>query len=290
MKRDWKPELTLRDILITISCLLIYPNPASALNAEAGRLVEEDFAEYERKARLWAQIHAAVPAALAGPVEEARKRGEEDTAVVAGPADRTKGKSRRERKVDTEDVFVREDSIQTTPPRQTTMAPPPKGLGIDLPETSLNANTIETPTQQPPRRRKKAAPEPQAASFASTMPTPTPASGTVSKPLIHSTPSTPSIGQPEPKRRRVTPENGADTTADSTLAASTKPELPPAALQEKQDSWLNWQSLSPQSSPEDETRKKRRKLAEGARLLSVGGSFERYNSGVFGPRIGIERL
>ncbi|KAF2428658.1 UBC-like protein, partial [Tothia fuscella] len=64
LKRDWKPELTLKDVLVTITCLLVCPNPASALNAEAGQLMEEDFKEYERKAMMWSKMHAAVPVHL----------------------------------------------------------------------------------------------------------------------------------------------------------------------------------------------------------------------------------
>lgn len=85
LKRDWKAELGLRHILLvrnhhplcfesdvwrfvfqrflslwrqTIKCLLIHPNPESALNEEAGRLLLEDYAEYESRARLLTEIHA----------------------------------------------------------------------------------------------------------------------------------------------------------------------------------------------------------------------------------------
>ncbi|XP_061813660.1 ubiquitin-conjugating enzyme E2 S [Nerophis lumbriciformis] len=62
LKRDWKAELGLRHVLLTIKCLLIHPNPESALNEEAGRLLLEDYAEYEARARLLTEIHA-----MAGP-------------------------------------------------------------------------------------------------------------------------------------------------------------------------------------------------------------------------------
>lgn len=88
LKRDWKAELGLRHVLLvrcthlcfyikcqsastfiltvdlfysppqTIKCLLIHPNPESALNEEAGRLLLEDYAEYESRARLLTEIHA----------------------------------------------------------------------------------------------------------------------------------------------------------------------------------------------------------------------------------------
>ena len=41
-----------------IKCLLIVPNPESALNEEAGRLLLEDYEEYARRARLFTEIHA----------------------------------------------------------------------------------------------------------------------------------------------------------------------------------------------------------------------------------------
>ena len=67
LKRDWSPDLTLRHVLLTISCLLLCPNPASALNAEAGALLVEDQAAFERRAAMWARLHAAAPPALAWP-------------------------------------------------------------------------------------------------------------------------------------------------------------------------------------------------------------------------------
>lgn len=42
----------------TIKCLLIHPNPESALNEEAGRLLLEDYAEYAYRAHLLTEIHA----------------------------------------------------------------------------------------------------------------------------------------------------------------------------------------------------------------------------------------
>ncbi|CAL8105026.1 unnamed protein product [Calicophoron daubneyi] len=58
LKRDWKSDLGLRHILLTIKCLLMDPNPESALNEEAGRLLLEDYDEYVAQARLYTDIHA----------------------------------------------------------------------------------------------------------------------------------------------------------------------------------------------------------------------------------------
>uniref|UniRef100_A0A670YYT0 UBC core domain-containing protein n=1 Tax=Pseudonaja textilis TaxID=8673 RepID=A0A670YYT0_PSETE len=42
----------------TIKCLLIHPNPESALNEEAGRLLLENYEEYASRAQLLTEIHA----------------------------------------------------------------------------------------------------------------------------------------------------------------------------------------------------------------------------------------
>ncbi|XP_078393929.1 ubiquitin-conjugating enzyme E2 S [Cetorhinus maximus] len=67
LKRDWKAELGIRHILLTIKCLLIHPNPESALNEEAGRLLLEEYEEYASRARLLTDIHARVWLREAGP-------------------------------------------------------------------------------------------------------------------------------------------------------------------------------------------------------------------------------
>ncbi|TGZ76714.1 UBC-like protein, partial [Ascodesmis nigricans] len=58
LKRDWNPRLTLRDVLITIRCLLVWPNHESALNEEAARLMAEGEGRFEERARVWAEVHA----------------------------------------------------------------------------------------------------------------------------------------------------------------------------------------------------------------------------------------
>ncbi|KAL4790256.1 ubiquitin-conjugating enzyme/RWD-like protein [Aspergillus venezuelensis] len=77
LKRDWKSSLTLRDVLVTISCLLIYPNPDSALNSTAGALLQENYAAFARQAKLMTSIHAPVPADMRNKAMEARMRGED---------------------------------------------------------------------------------------------------------------------------------------------------------------------------------------------------------------------
>lgn len=77
LKRDWDPKLTLKDILVTISCLLIQPNPDSALNATAGSLIQEDYEAFAKQAKLMTSIHAPIPSTLSVAVREAKRRGED---------------------------------------------------------------------------------------------------------------------------------------------------------------------------------------------------------------------
>lgn len=84
LKRDWSSTLKLRDVLVTISCLLIQPNPASALNEDAGKLATEDWDGFCRRAKLMTNIHAAVPTNIAKEVKEAQMRGE-DVPLESGP-------------------------------------------------------------------------------------------------------------------------------------------------------------------------------------------------------------
>ncbi|KAJ5827153.1 Ubiquitin-conjugating enzyme E2 [Penicillium robsamsonii] len=82
LKRDWQPNLTLRDVLVTISCLLIYPNPDSALNASAGALMQENYAAFAHQAKLMTSIHAPIPPNLNDAVMEAKLRGEEEGSIL----------------------------------------------------------------------------------------------------------------------------------------------------------------------------------------------------------------
>lgn len=58
LKKDWKCDYGVKHILLTIKCLLIVPNPESALNEEAGKLLLEHYDEYCTRARLFTEIHA----------------------------------------------------------------------------------------------------------------------------------------------------------------------------------------------------------------------------------------
>ncbi|KAH6589578.1 hypothetical protein BASA61_005563 [Batrachochytrium salamandrivorans] len=91
LKKDWKSELGIKHILLTIKCLLIVPNAESALNEEAGRLLLEDYAEFSKHARLITKIHGQnsnvkFPVEASGAHDSSSEKGVECTAVNDEPA------------------------------------------------------------------------------------------------------------------------------------------------------------------------------------------------------------
>ncbi|KAL7422985.1 hypothetical protein Q5752_002283 [Cryptotrichosporon argae] len=58
LKKGWKKEYGVGHVLVTIKCLLIYPNPESALDEEAGKQLLADYEGYSKYARLMTSIHA----------------------------------------------------------------------------------------------------------------------------------------------------------------------------------------------------------------------------------------
>lgn len=58
LKKDWKSDLGIKHILLTVKCLLIVPNAESALNEEAGKLLLEHYDDYSQRAKMMTEIHA----------------------------------------------------------------------------------------------------------------------------------------------------------------------------------------------------------------------------------------
>lgn len=58
LKKDWHASMGLQHILVVIRCLLVEPNPESALHEEAGRLIFEDYNSYTRQALMMTRVHA----------------------------------------------------------------------------------------------------------------------------------------------------------------------------------------------------------------------------------------
>ncbi|KAI0075171.1 hypothetical protein K474DRAFT_1676569 [Panus rudis PR-1116 ss-1] len=59
LKKDWQSTYGIGHILVTVKCLLIYPNPESALDEEAGKLLLEDYDSYCERAKLITSVHAS---------------------------------------------------------------------------------------------------------------------------------------------------------------------------------------------------------------------------------------
>ncbi|KAJ2808740.1 hypothetical protein H4R20_000685 [Coemansia guatemalensis] len=86
LKKDWQKHYGIEHVLVTVKCLLIYPNPESALNEEAGRLLLEHYDDYARHARLMTEIHAAAKPEAVAVDEKLQDTGSENrdpTAVTA---------------------------------------------------------------------------------------------------------------------------------------------------------------------------------------------------------------
>jgi len=58
LKKDWKSDLGIKHVLLTVKCLLIMPNAESALNEEAGKLLLEHYDDYFQRAKMMTEIHA----------------------------------------------------------------------------------------------------------------------------------------------------------------------------------------------------------------------------------------
>ncbi|KAI9880354.1 MAG: hypothetical protein M1830_003965 [Pleopsidium flavum] len=95
LKRDWESKLTLRDVLMTISCLLIQPNPDSALNSVAGQLLQDDYEAFARQAKLMTSIHASIPSDLKEAVLAAKRRGEEAGTEIREDVEQRRATSQR---------------------------------------------------------------------------------------------------------------------------------------------------------------------------------------------------
>eukprot|EP00457_Paulinella_chromatophora_P012174 gb/GEZN01012364.1/.p1 GENE.gb/GEZN01012364.1/~~gb/GEZN01012364.1/.p1 ORF type:complete len:235 (-),score=52.71 gb/GEZN01012364.1/:245-949(-) len=79
LKKDWKPALGIEHVLLVIRCLLICPNPASALNEEAGKLLMEHYEDYSRRAKLMTKIHAMPQDAGAAADELKENKSQQNT-------------------------------------------------------------------------------------------------------------------------------------------------------------------------------------------------------------------
>ncbi|KAJ3729112.1 ubiquitin-conjugating enzyme/RWD-like protein [Lentinula guzmanii] len=102
LKKDWKSTYGIGHILVTVKCLLIYPNPESALDEEAGKLLLEDYQAYASRAKLITSVHATP---RSKPVEFLTPSISNDQSIEAGPSSASPSSA-----------SIPSTQIQTTPP------------------------------------------------------------------------------------------------------------------------------------------------------------------------------
>lgn len=312
LKRDWKPELTLRDILITTSCLLIYPNPSSALNAEAGMMIEEDYKAFEKRAILFTNMHAAIPAEMMAKVDEARNRGEVDA-----KDQKALGKGKGKRRVGAEESSktsseAENGQSQVAPAKDTRLDSPdpflsntsqkPMGLGLTTSMRSIHTATDmdidSTPIQPPPPRRNRKryalnvppdVPPTSSALFSQQPATPTP--GAPPARDCGEGPVTPR--PPDAKRLRISPPTPVvrrERSLSSPIVNAEQNNGESDHISSEIYPWISWYRSIPPSPPESRAEKLAGEEAESLRMAAAGGDIGKWNSGAFGVRKGIRRL
>lgn len=90
LKKDWQPTHGIRHILKVIRCLLIQPFPDSALNEEAAKLMNEDYEEFAKHAKMMTSIHAR-------PTDK-RPQGTTSTEELSGATSPSKKKAKPDKK------------------------------------------------------------------------------------------------------------------------------------------------------------------------------------------------
>ena len=140
LKKDWTEKLTLRDVLVTISCLLVHPNPDSALNATAGSMLQADYRAFFDHAKLMTAIHAKIPVDLKHGVLEAKRRGEDPNMVVREELEQEELRPRPTKAASTSSVIFKK--------RPHRLAMMDSDRSISAPSVSAAATTIRNSQQE----------------------------------------------------------------------------------------------------------------------------------------------
>ncbi|KAF2761657.1 hypothetical protein EJ05DRAFT_179652 [Pseudovirgaria hyperparasitica] len=305
LKSGWNAGLSLRDVLITVSCLLIQPNPASALNAEAGMLIQNgEWAAFEKRAKVMCGVYAAIPDTLRKEVEDARRRGEEQNKDAEAITKKGKGTARLGKEkpsVKVQEVSEGYTEITTTLTKITAPETPLKNEDVraEKPETrpldpgtdniagTRAKSTSKTKLYVPEHAINPGTPLPtvvrqqdvSAIDFGQpSTPAPKPLTGTAAIPTANTLSNTVTL----------TPTDVIVTTQGSQATPGSSPRDGPSF----HFSWMpsrrspGGKGSSPQRSPETLRREKH----ELRKLKAAGYSIARYNRGQFGPRKGLLRL
>jgi ubiquitin-conjugating enzyme E2 S len=314
LKRDWDAKLTLRDILIVISCLLIQPNPDSALNAEAGQLIQEEYKAFAKRARMMSGIHAVIPRNLKEAAREAQTRGQEQEQSqpfvrhndaddvfeeVTTPPRRRKAPARNDDDSSIADVDDQENDEARSPVKSRTprAATPrrPQGAPVPLGELTLDdvltdsdsdmeaeypPSPRKSPTKSCPRKQRPQPDEPSERPESSRdalrrAPNVTPPSNPFIKPLAQDSPFATTMTDLTPSPRKA--KVGRPTTT---------PEKPlfkrPFYTPKKGEKYTGIFKPRTPTASEKKRLEDKRKAALNERLWKLcGGDVERWNRGDF---------
>ncbi|KAF2131691.1 UBC-like protein [Dothidotthia symphoricarpi CBS 119687] len=320
LKRDWKSELKLRDVLVTISCLLIQPNPASALNEAAGKLAGEDWDGYCRRARLMTSIHAGVPASLADGVREAQGRGEDkhDAGEIKKEDVGIKAEGKGKERVKVTPVVAAkaqrlpaDDDAENTQQRGTAEPESDESDWIPGPTAARRNNNIfgikGLALDSPPRRGLPPTTKPTRADEQETPDNTDPFTTITSKhkPISFDL----RIPPPSPKPANQLQQQEQHPTTDTPELLKFSHQNPFSAIQPNNQTHpllrefsYSWEETSilhdvGMGSAKHDLRKRvagdefeQKRSWEMKRFRKAGFDLGRYNRGDFGPRVGIGRL
>eukprot|EP00760_Papus_ankaliazontas_P014239 PhM_4_TR15996/c0_g1_i1/m.93848/K10583/UBE2S, E2EPF; ubiquitin-conjugating enzyme E2 S len=83
LKKDWTSNIGLRHVFLVIRCLMVEPNPESALHEEAARLLLENYEEFAIRAKMFTQVHATAHtnscSSVSGALKPSRMENKENT-------------------------------------------------------------------------------------------------------------------------------------------------------------------------------------------------------------------
>ncbi|KAL0570229.1 hypothetical protein V5O48_011737 [Marasmius crinis-equi] len=147
LKKDWKPSYGICHILVTIKCLLIYPNPESALDEEAGKLLLENYKSYCDRAKLITSVHATPrtrPVEFDTPSAEEQQKAESSTGQstpCSDPSSPSKPSPNAPTIPNTTSAFTLPISLSTPIAPRKSLSPAPTTHTIPLTSSPSNIST-----------------------------------------------------------------------------------------------------------------------------------------------------
>ncbi|KAG7087358.1 hypothetical protein E1B28_013331 [Marasmius oreades] len=167
LKKDWKSSYGICHILVTIKCLLIYPNPESALDEEAGKLLLENYKSYCDRAKLITSVHATPrvrPVEFDTPSAEERQTAESSinasitTSASSSPSKPTTHASSIPNASAPTSGFTLPISLSTPTAARKSLSPAPTTQTIPLTSSPSNISTEKTDDMMSRERHTSPAP------------------------------------------------------------------------------------------------------------------------------------